>query len=110
MAAMAKLRIMELREAKGWSQTKLAEEAGIARSYLSEIESGKKPANTHRLEAISRALDVSVQDLFSDDQVIPDLAEFIEDFCALPPEFRERMRAEAREIRAMLQQAHGRKR
>lgn len=61
------LRIKELRENRGWSQAILAEKAGVSRSQLSEIENERKPANTLRLSAIARALDVDVDELFTDD-------------------------------------------
>lgn len=104
MRLMVKLRITELRKAKGLTLTHLAQEAGIAKSFLSEIERGLKPANTRRLEAIAKVLGVSTPELFVDDGSIPGLTEFIADFCSLPPQFRERMIADAREVREMLEQ------
>ena len=59
------LRIKELREAKGLTQTQLAEMARLSRSQLSEIETEKKPANTLRLSSIAKALGVEVDELFS---------------------------------------------
>jgi len=60
------LRIRHLRKAKGLTQAMLAEMAGISRSQLAEIEGERKPANTIRLAAIARALEVSVEDLFDE--------------------------------------------
>ncbi len=59
----SRLRIKELREAKGWTGDVLAERVGVSRSYLSEIETGKKTVNIRRLSAIASALGVSVPDL-----------------------------------------------
>lgn len=36
-----KLRLKELRKRKRWSQSKLSKISGVARGYISEIESGK---------------------------------------------------------------------
>lgn len=58
------LRIRMLRKAKGLSQEELADEAGLSRSQLSEIETGAKPANTLRLAAIARVLGVQPRELF----------------------------------------------
>lgn len=59
------LRVREIRKEKGLSQEQLAAAAGVSRSQLSEIETEAKPANTLRLNAIARALGVSVHDLFA---------------------------------------------
>ncbi len=62
-----KLRIAEIRNRLGWTQQDLADRAAVSRSHLSELETGKKPINTNRLEAVARALGVSVRDIFPDD-------------------------------------------
>jgi transcriptional regulator with XRE-family HTH domain len=59
------LLIKQLRLERGMNQEMLAAKAGMSRSQLSEIESGKKPANTLRLAAIAKALGVDEKDLFS---------------------------------------------
>jgi DNA-binding Xre family transcriptional regulator len=41
----------------------LAEKASVARSYLSEIESGKKPGSAVALQRIAQALDVEMDEL-----------------------------------------------
>lgn len=64
---MMGLRIKELRMEREWSQAHLADLAGVSRSQLSEIENERKPANTLRLNAISSALGVSVDELFSEE-------------------------------------------
>lgn len=55
--------IRKLRQAKKMSQEELAFEAGIDRSYLSEIESGKKNVGVSVLDSIAKALEVAVADL-----------------------------------------------
>jgi DNA-binding Xre family transcriptional regulator len=51
------------REQRSLSVTALAEKAGIGRSYLSEIEGGKKPGSVTALRSLAYALDVSIDDL-----------------------------------------------
>jgi hypothetical protein len=41
----------------------LAEKASVARSYLSEIENGKKPGSAAALQRIARALDVEMDEI-----------------------------------------------
>ena len=56
--------VRRLREAKGWSQPKLAVEAGVAVSGVSQIENGKRNPNSGTLLKLAKALDVDVADLF----------------------------------------------
>jgi DNA-binding XRE family transcriptional regulator len=46
------------REHRGMTQQDLADKAGISKSYLSQIESGKRQGTVDTLSAIARALDV----------------------------------------------------
>ena len=45
----------------------LAERASVARAYLSEIETGKKPGSVAALQRIARALRVGIDDLVAED-------------------------------------------
>lgn len=54
------------REHRGLSVTALAEKAGIGRSYLSEIEGGKKPGSVTALRSLADALGLSIDDLVAD--------------------------------------------
>ena len=47
-----------LREYRGFTQQELANDAGLSRPYLTEIETGKKAGSVKALRAISEALDV----------------------------------------------------
>jgi transcriptional regulator with XRE-family HTH domain len=51
--------IRSLREEKGWSQEKLALDAGMATSHLSRIERGERRLPTTRLDALAAALGTS---------------------------------------------------
>lgn len=71
------LRIRQLRQEKGWSQAELGERAGLAPSYVSELERGLKPINTRRLHQIAKALGIEAHELISP-QANPLLQELIE--------------------------------
>ena len=51
------------REYRGMRSGGLATAAGIASSYLSDIENGKKPGSVNALKRIAFALDVTIDDL-----------------------------------------------
>ena len=51
--------IRSLRLEKGWSQEKLALDAGMATSHLSRIEKGERRLPTTRLDALAAALGTS---------------------------------------------------
>ena len=51
-------RIRELRQKKGWSQEKLAEEASLHRTYIGQVERGEKSIGVNRLRRIAMALGV----------------------------------------------------
>src|ERR671912_2728568 len=66
--------VRRLREAKGWSQTKLAVEAGMSVSGISMIENGHRNLSTTTLAKLAEALGVGVRDLFPLDQApLPNL-------------------------------------
>jgi transcriptional regulator with XRE-family HTH domain len=56
--------VRKLREAKGWSQAKLAGETRMAVSGVSQIENDKRNPNSATLLKLARALEVEVADLF----------------------------------------------
>lgn len=57
-------RIRTLRKQRGLSQEKLALKAGIDRTYLAGIETGKRNATLLSLEKVAIALDISIRDFF----------------------------------------------
>ncbi len=57
-------RIRVLRKKEGLSQEKLALKAGLDRTYLAGVESGKRNATITSLEKIVNALDISLKDFF----------------------------------------------
>jgi transcriptional regulator with XRE-family HTH domain len=56
--------VRSLREARGWSQTRLATEAGMSVSGISMIENGHRNLSTATLARLAEALGVEVRDLF----------------------------------------------
>ena len=51
------------REYRGLTQQQVADEAGISKPYLSQLESGQRKGTTEVLVAIARALSVSLDDV-----------------------------------------------
>jgi len=59
------LNIRRFREDKGLSQEKLAERAGLHRTYIGQIERGEKNIGIRNLEKIANALQACAKDLLS---------------------------------------------
>ena len=57
-------RIRELRKARGFSQEAFADECGLARTYMSRIETGGSNASLDAIEKLAQALEVTVEELF----------------------------------------------
>lgn len=53
-------RIREIRQSLGWTQDKLAKEAQISKSFLSEIENDKSDVSGEKLLKIANALNASL--------------------------------------------------
>lgn len=51
------------REFRGLTQQQLADEVGISKPYLSQIETGKRTGTTEILSAIAKELDLSLDDI-----------------------------------------------
>jgi transcriptional regulator with XRE-family HTH domain len=58
-------RIRKLRNKHGWTQVEFAERVGIDRSFLADVERGKRNVSVLNLELISKGLKVSLSQLFS---------------------------------------------
>ena len=59
-------RIRELRTSRGWSQERLADEAGMHRTYMWGIEQGARNPSLRHLARLSAALGVPLQSLFEE--------------------------------------------
>lgn len=52
-------RIIDLREKKDWSQTRLAKEMGISKSTMSKIENGTRKVSSEELIKLARIFEVT---------------------------------------------------
>jgi len=58
-------RIRRRRKLAGWTQVQLAERIGIDRSFLADVERGKRNISILNLELIAKALKVSLSRLLT---------------------------------------------
>jgi transcriptional regulator with XRE-family HTH domain len=58
-------RLRKLRESRGWTQVYMAEHVGIDRSFISDLENGKKEICLRNLELIAAAFDMTVSQLMA---------------------------------------------
>jgi len=58
-------RLRELRKRRGWTQVYMAEHVGLDRSYLSDLERGKKEICIRNLEVIASAFSMTPAQLLS---------------------------------------------
>lgn len=56
-------RLREVRELRGWSQSKLAEESGVSRDGISNYETGHREAWPATAKKVADALEVEIADL-----------------------------------------------
>lgn len=61
------LRIKQLRALRGLSQDRLAYSIELSRSYLAEVETGKRNVSIVNLERICAGLHVSLEEFFSNE-------------------------------------------
>ena len=57
-------RITQLREQRGYTTNKLANESGLSQSFVRAVELGEKGITVVNLEYLCKVLDVSLQDFF----------------------------------------------
>lgn len=74
MAAIGE-RIKERRTELGWTQDQLCQKAGISKSFLSELENGKRSVSADNLLDLARALGVSLDYLMTGREKGTKLAE-----------------------------------
>jgi transcriptional regulator with XRE-family HTH domain len=58
-------RIRKLRKTRGWTQAVMAEKIGIDRSFLADVERGKRNISILNLDLIAKGFKVSLAQLFS---------------------------------------------
>lgn len=58
-------RIRTLRKRRGWTQVVMAEKVGIDRSFLADVECGKRNISFINLALIAKTLDLSLSKMLS---------------------------------------------
>jgi transcriptional regulator with XRE-family HTH domain len=58
-------RIRTLRKKRGWTQVEMAEKVGVDRSFLADVERGKRNVSILNVELMAKGLKVSLSQLFS---------------------------------------------
>jgi transcriptional regulator with XRE-family HTH domain len=58
-------RLRQLRQRRGWTQAEMADVLGLDRSYLAEIEEGKRNVCLKNIEVIADGFKLSMGQLFS---------------------------------------------
>jgi transcriptional regulator with XRE-family HTH domain len=97
--ARMKLRVKEIRLSKGMTVETLAARVRLSKSYVSEIENGKKQCNGNRLQAFASALGVNVHDLIDDGAAqAPEMAQHLDTMNRLPPALRSAVFAHAQHL------------
>lgn len=85
-----KIRIREIRKAKGLTLAQVAEKVGISTPHLSEVERGVKNLNNHLLVRIAGALKVEPDELI-EGEPIPGLDRLRTIYPDLDPQDQERV-------------------
>lgn len=84
-----RLKLKELREKRGWNQDEVASRSAMSKSYYSEIETGKKAANSRRLLKFAEVFNVPVFELIDDATLDAELLDHLQTLQALPDEDRK---------------------
>lgn len=84
-----KLKLKELREKNGWTQDQVAERSGMSKSFYSEIESGKKAANSRRIAKFSEVFNVPAFELIDDTSIDAELLDHLRVLLDLPAQDRK---------------------
>ena len=58
------LRLRELRQAKALSQEALANKADLDRTYVTDVENGRRNISIENIEKLVKALEISIKDFF----------------------------------------------
>ena len=58
------MNLFRIRTERGWAQEELAYEAGLHRTYISQVEKGTRNVSVDTVECIVAALEIDVRELF----------------------------------------------
>lgn len=76
-------RVKQERTRLGWSQAKLAEEVGISRNYLSQIERGEASNPSWEVKkALAQRLGLLVEETSEPSNILRDLPQGLEEFAS----------------------------
>ncbi|WP_434612119.1 helix-turn-helix domain-containing protein [Tabrizicola sp. M-4] len=84
-----RLRLRELRKNAGWTIEETATKLGIAKSHLSEVETGKKNLSAPMMDAAAKLFDVHVTQLYDAGDYAADLAAIAQELENMTPEQRQ---------------------
>nr|WP_296429699.1 helix-turn-helix transcriptional regulator [Roseovarius sp. BRH_c41] len=100
--ANMKLRIKEIRKKQGMTAETLAAKAGCSKSYMSEIETGKKFPSGRLMSKIANELGVSLFEIIDSDDISQEILMHIEIMQSLSEEDR---RSVSRHAASLLEKA-----
>lgn len=83
--------VRDLRNQKGWTQQRLAHEAGITQATVSTLEAGRRQPNMDSLQKIAKALGVSIDGLIEGDSRSDEIRYIERVFSQIPEEDKERI-------------------
>lgn len=75
-------RIRDLRIKKGWTQNRLANEAGVSPTYIYQLENGQKSPTVEYLNHVCFGLGVTLKEFFGEENEKEDLTDV---FSSLTP-------------------------
>jgi transcriptional regulator with XRE-family HTH domain len=81
-----KLRVKEVRMARGMTVQDLADVTHISKSHISELENNKKTANGNKLQQLAQGLDCSILDLIDLPELSPEVRRLLNLAGSLPEE------------------------
>ncbi len=64
-------RLREIRESRGMTQTAVAKQAGLSRSYYAQVEHARQAISVDRAFAIANVLSVEMTELFTAFPAVP---------------------------------------
>lgn len=84
-----RLKLRELRKQRGWTLDDAAARLGIAKSHMSEVETGKKNLSAPLMDAAAKLYDVHVTQLYDAGDFAADLSAIAQELENMTPAQRE---------------------
>lgn len=86
--ANMRLKIKELRKARGWTVDVVASRSGLSRGYISQLQNEKRQPSADTLTALAFAFEVELPELIDSGELSDDLSAMYEIMKAIPAEDR----------------------